>query len=120
MLLSLLSSIAITIGRVGFGHPEWAINSRYITITSPGIAGMYMLALRFSREVTYSRAARVRYRLLLFAIIFLILQGLIITNIYGIRLGKMWYSEKLRAKYALQTIDIQPDNALKTLYPFPQ
>lgn len=81
-----------------------------------------MLALRFSREANgfFNRWALIRHRLILMLLLLLILQGLIVTNLFGIRLGVIWYRDKLRAKYALQTIEIQPDDALKALYSSPQ
>jgi len=118
VLMSLLSSLAITVGRVGFGHPEWAMTSRYVTITSPGIAGIYMLALR-QKAKPYRRLGHIWHYSLIFALLCIIIGGLIVTNIYGVRLGEMWYWAKIRAKYALQTIEIQPDDNLRELYPFP-
>lgn len=117
VLLSLLSSTVITVGRVGLGQLDLAISSRYTTITSVGIAGIYMLFIKrgLSNAAQYDRLGAALYP----ALLSLLIVGLVVTNLYGIRMGESLYVTRSGMKYALQTFEIQPDSVLKTLYPNP-
>jgi len=115
VLMSVLSSIAITIGRVGLGF-EAALSSRYTTITSMGIIGIYML---FAQDHLsgFKLDGRLHCASVILCTLFpVIVIGLIMANAHGIDLGAKIYETRLRMKYVLQTFDIQSDDALKTLY----
>ncbi|MGQ9494577.1 MAG: hypothetical protein ACUVR2_12630 [Anaerolineae bacterium] len=118
IIVSLLTSAVIAIARVGFDHPDWAMNSRYITFTSIGITGAYMLFARH-RPVASAQVTDVLWPhnfSLLPALMAIILVGLGASNIYGFQQGRALYASRLRAQYILQTYEIQPDEALTALF----
>jgi hypothetical protein len=113
LLFSLGSSLLMTVGRSGFGHLDWAIGSRYITITSTGIVAVYLLLYnavkRSSRSIIAPSA--------LLAFLHLMSIGLAAHTINGARIGSFNYESRMRMKYALQNYDNQPDAALENLAP---
>jgi hypothetical protein len=50
MLLSLLSTLTIVVGRMGYWDKEFVLSSRYTTITLLGIAATYLLALALAHS----------------------------------------------------------------------
>lgn len=118
IIVSLLTSAVIAIGRVGFDYPEWAMNSRYITLTSIGITGAYMLFAKYG-PIASAQADSIlgSYNLsLLSALMAIMLVGLGASNVYGFHQGQALYASRLRAQYILQTIETQPDEALTALF----
>lgn len=118
IIVSLLTSVVIAITRVGFDHPDWAMNSRYITFTSIGIAGAYMLFANY-RPVASAQAddvLRLHDFSPLSALIAIMLMGLVASNIYGFQQGQALYANRWRARYILQTFETQPDEALTALF----
>ena len=111
LLFAFISSVVITIGRVGYGHLDWAKSSRYITITSIGIIGIYFLVLNGFQN----NSTRVQEHSMLAAFITVMFVGFITHNLLGIRIGKLKYESRTRMKYALQNYINQPDNALANL-----
>ena len=111
LLFAFISSVVITIGRVGYGHLDWAKSSRYITITSIGIIGIYFLVLNGFQN----NSTRVQEHSMLAAFVTVMFVGLITHNLLGIRIGKLKYESRTRMKYALQNYINQPDNALANL-----
>jgi len=122
VLLSLLSSTLIAVTRVGFGHLDWAINSRYITITLVGIAGIYLLFVKYGAPDESHSGNRLKRESFspLSALLSVLVIGLAITNLHGIRMGEVQRAARTRMKYVLQTFDVQPDGVLEALYPSPQ
>ena len=122
VLLSLLTSLAITFGRGGFETFDYAIHSRYTTITSMTIAGLWMLFVKSSlpdgtsNESSLERANSS----LLSALLSTLVIGLALSNLYGIRMGEAQHAGKLKMKYALQTFETQPDGTLAGLFISPQ
>lgn len=111
LLFSLGSSLITTAGRIGFGNLGWATSSRYITITSLGIVGIYLLLLHRSSELTNHnlfRSLPATFATLLFI-------GLATHNANGLRVGVLKYESRTRMKQALQTYATQSDNALGNL-----
>jgi len=121
VLFSFLSSMVITFGRVGFGDLGLAMNSRYVTITSVGIAGIYMLFIEWSLSSGNQHDDRDRVGFTLFpALLSVLIIGLAVANLHGILVGEALRTGRLKMKYALQTFNTQPDDVLTTLYPSPQ
>ena len=119
VLISFLTSGAIAFGRAGYGLDS-ALGSRYTTLTSLGVIGIYLLLIRHSQTQEtnlHSKLPSAKWHF--YAVLPMILIGLVLTNLYGIRLGQAMYGAKLRMKYTLQTFEIQADGALKTLYAYP-
>ncbi len=118
IVVSLFTSAVIAVSRAGFGHLDWAMNSRYITFTSIGIAGAYML-FAMHCPVASSRPHGVLFlhRLSpLSALIAIMLVGLTASNVYGFQKGQALHANRLRAQYILQTFEMQPDEALTALF----
>lgn len=118
IIVSLLTSAVIAIGRMGFKNPDWAMNSRYITFASVGIAGAYILFARYWVIASTQVARRVQLfgAFLLSALISIMLVGLAASNIYGLQQGRAIYASRLRAQQVLRTFEMQPDEALTTLF----
>lgn len=117
VIVSLLNSAVITLGRVGFGYPDWAMNSRYTTFTSIGIAGEYILFAQYwvvAKQV--DRKTQQFSSSLLSALISIMLVGLAASNLYGLQQGRILHASRLHAQQVLQTFEIQPDEALTVLY----
>lgn len=118
IIVSLLTSAVIAISRVGFDHPDWAMNSRYITFTSIGIAGVYMLFANY-RPVASTQAddvLRLHDFSPLSALMAIMLVGLVASNAHGFRMGQDLHASRLRVQYILQTFETQPDEALTALF----
>ncbi len=119
VLLSLLSSGAITFGRAGYGL-ESALSSRYTTLTSLGVIGIYLLLSRQGQEqAAGSHSNWLGAKWLSYTLLPAILIGLVLTNLFGIKLGIIMYEAKLRMEYTLQPYELQSDSALATLYAYP-
>ncbi len=117
IVVSLLTSAVITVSRVGFGHLDWAMNSRYITFTSVGIAGTYILFIR--RPVASAQTngfLQPQGFSLPFAFIAIMLVGLTTSNVHGFKKGQALHANRLYAQYILQTFEMQPDEALTALF----
>jgi hypothetical protein len=122
VLFSLLASAVISVARAGFGYLDWAMNSRYVTITSLGVAGTYMLFLSsFTRERREGTDKGRRYsRLLLAALAVALVAGLATAQMHGLLRGIWVRANRLAMRYTLQTFEHQPDSALGVLYPSPE
>jgi hypothetical protein len=118
ILLSLSMSMAITVGRVGFGLPA-ATAPRYSTMSLLGIIGTYML-LTMDDWASKSLDGKLENRSLYPAFLSVLFVGLAMTTPYGMRMGNRAYTDRIRLKYVLETIDTQPDEYIKRLYPSPQ
>jgi hypothetical protein len=112
ILLALLSAGAIAVGRVTFGL-EFALTSRYTTLTTLAVIGLYF-ALLSGRNEVFPRLPRT---LPLLAFLCVVGIGLAFTNLYGWRMSKQWHYEQVKNKYILQTFESQPDQVLSRLFP---
>lgn len=113
VLFSFLSSIAITFGRVGFGRLDWATSSRYISITSLGIIGAYLLFMKSHLSGTNVLVPSPRFpRISLYSVFLpIVLIGITINDLYGLYWGYVTFSSRLRQYYVLQTFDMQSNDA---------
>jgi hypothetical protein len=118
VLLSLLISAAITVGRVGFGLHA-AIAPRYSTMSLLGIIGIYML-LTMDDWTSRWLDGKLGNHSLYPAFLSVLFVGLTMTAFYGVRMGNRVYADRIRMKYALETIDVQPDDVVKRLYHNPK
>jgi hypothetical protein len=114
ILFSLLSSAAITYGRLDLGV-AWALISRYTSITMLGIIGMYMLIGRGALEETIGPIRSLSTHLFN-ACSWLFVIGLIASSLYGNYEIKLWQSRGIFEDFLLRTIDRQPDAALVGMY----
>lgn len=117
VLLSLVSSATITVARVGFGHIDWAVSSRYTTMTTMGIIGVYMLLLKdnlpgATREAESASWLPARLFPALLAILFV---GLAAANSQGVAMGKLDRANRIECQRILQTFEQQSDEALQRL-----
>ncbi len=111
---AVLSSVANTIGRAGFGV-ELALGSRYTPITVLGIVGLYFLAMSVSRHLTSKRSS-----FGVSALLTMILIGMILSSGAGWHLGPALKDSAGIGAYVLQTYSIQSDeNIRRYLYPDP-
>ena len=109
----ILSSLANTIGRAGFGI-ERALSYWYIPITSLGLAGLYLLAVSVSRG-----SSGMSRRFGVHALLTLFLLGLILSYGVGWRAGQnMRYSREMDA-YVLGTYRIQSDESIGEYIEYP-
>jgi len=114
VLFVAISSVAITVGRAGFGV-EQALSSRYAPLTVLGVVGLYFLAVSVSEKLPAKSKSFGAH-----AILALILVGLIVSYGGGWLAGQnMKYSREMGA-YILTTYKIQSDeNIGNYLYPIP-
>jgi hypothetical protein len=117
VLLSLFTSAVITVARVGFGYIDWAMGSRYTTMTALGIIGIYMLLLKenlpgTAREAESGSWLPVRLFPALLAILFV---GLAAANSQGVAMGKVERENRLELRLILQTFERQSDETLQRL-----
>jgi len=114
ILFAVLSSVATTVGRAGFGV-EQALSSRYTPITALGVAGLYLLALSVSEKLPpKSKSFGVH------ALIALILVGLVVSYQVGWQEGQSWRGSRETGAYVLRTYKIQSDENIRNfLYPIP-
>jgi hypothetical protein len=115
LAFSLLSATLITLGRVGFGHMEWSLGSRYVTITSVGIVSTYLLLLHHARTAPPGHAFLWLILLRIFSGMLII--GLALGTWSGLKAGYLTYKSRVASQYALQTHNLQPDMALAKIYP---
>ncbi|MBI1874845.1 MAG: hypothetical protein HYS05_13305 [Acidobacteria bacterium] len=115
--VSLGSSLAIAIGRVGFHQPTWAISSRYVTITALGIAALYLLYLAGSPdssvETTPADARRLwpEWTDLRSMLLALTLVGEAASVSWSLEAATNLRAARMKEKYAVQTFLVQPDDA---------
>jgi hypothetical protein len=114
---SLASSLAIAIGRVGFHHPAWAISSRYVTITSLGIAALYLLYFAGSKEIRVespspgARRSGPEWTDVRSMLLALMLAGEAASIGWGVEAATDLRASRMKEKYAVQTFLRQPDDA---------
>jgi hypothetical protein len=116
MLIGLLSTATLTAGRAGSGA-ALADYSRYITMTTPTLAGLYLLYLTRT-FFQNSELGDLPLRLTLFgALIGVLVVGLGAGTLSGIKWGTEYHDSGLLAKYVFQTFESQTDDALMRLHP---
>jgi hypothetical protein len=109
ILFSLFSSFSLMIGRSAFGI-EYGLSSRYVTITSLGIIGIYLIS-----SDLYSRFENVKckkYQVFYRIILLLILVGVIEGYLGGIEVGKNISDSRELAKNNLIDYKSKNDNDL--------
>lgn len=117
LIISLASSLAIAIGRVGFHQPTWAVSSRYVTITALGIAALYLLYLAGARdsslETTPADARRLwpEWTDLRSMLLALMLVGEAASVSWSVEAATNLRAARMKEKYAVQTFQEQPDKA---------
>jgi hypothetical protein len=117
VIVSLFHSAVIALGRVGFGHPDLAMSSRYITFASVGIAGEYILFAQYwvvAKQVDHK--TQQFSSSLLSVLLSIMLVGLAASNLYGLQQGRALHASRLHAQHVLRTFEIQPDEALTVLF----
>ena len=114
VLFSLLSSAALMVGRSGFGI-EQALSSRYVTLTSLGIIGEYLI---ITNSYTKCKNNKSQEKAILYGIILgIIVVGIVVGYAGGIKEGKNTFeSRELMANNLIECKWINDDNLL-TLYP---
>lgn len=115
ILFSLLSSFAMAVFRSGFGIQQ-ALVSRYITITSLAIIGIYLLALSIYNMNSKNKMHRSMMAIILIILFF----GLTSGYMYGLIEGPSFSVSRMDDAYHLKTYRLQPDNNLAGLYPDPK
>lgn len=100
VIVSVASSLAIAIGRVGFHELAWATSSRYVTISSIGLAALYLMLL------AHSGGAHTAAML-----VALMLTGVALSLAAGFEAGPIVYAKRQKLQYATQTFTRQPDAA---------
>jgi hypothetical protein len=117
--VSLLTSLAVTYGRIAFGM-EWALTSRYTSITMLGVIGVYVLLARKRFYSVPRNFAGFQPEKLFNASLAIFFVGIVATNLYGNYEAKHWSQGRTYEKFVLQTIDQQNDKAVSTLYHTPR
>jgi hypothetical protein len=116
LITSLLSSAAITIGRLGFHEPAWATSSRYVTITALGIAALYLL-LHIERNTEDARRLAVTtmgpYSLATM-LTTLVIVGIALAVPWSFTEGKATRDARLKLKYVMQTFTLQTDEVFES------
>lgn len=114
ILFSLMGSIAITIGRSGFGL-EYALSSRYVTFTSLGIVGVYSIIVSLYNNSIKNQ----KYNILYWTIISIIFMGIISGYVGGMKIGKdVLVSREVMANNLLNYKWVN-NESLKQMYPDP-
>ena len=116
ILFSLFSSISMMFGRSELGVVQ-ALSSRYVTITSFGIIGIYLIVIDLYNRLengTYKK-----YSLFYGIILSLILVGIIVGYEGGIYAGEKTLDTRELAKSNLIDYKSKTDDDLKLLYPDP-
>jgi hypothetical protein len=118
VVTSLLSSVAVAIARVGFGYLDWALNSRYTTMTSLAAIGLYMLLLKDTwRGGEWQAGGLNSVRYWLFpALLPILFVGLAMANLHGVSMGQQVHAARVEMRQALHTFETQPDDALMPLF----
>lgn len=102
--MSLSSSLLITLGRYKLGL-DWAVISRYTTVTALGVIGMLMLA--YQAKTHYP--GRFSARLPVFVVIFVI-AGLCFSYARGILAAEEYWQARMKLRFVIQTMDFDhPD-----------
>ena len=101
--------------RSGFGIQQ-ALVSRYITITSLAIIGIYLLALSIYNMNSKNKMHRSMMAIILIILFF----GLTSGYMYGLIEGPSFSVSRMDDAYHLKTYRLQPDNNLAGLYPDPK
>ena len=87
ILFSLMTSLALTIGRSGFGVGQ-ALASRYVTFTMLGIVGLYLITLDiYNKKIKIVRS--LNFAILYWMIVSVIFIGIIIGYTGGIKMGEI-------------------------------
>lgn len=110
LLFALLSCGMIAAGRAS--DPAGAMESRYITFSTLGIVGAYMLAVRGTGSKPFSHPPLV-------AALALLVAGLLATDINGLHRATQWSEARRQQKLLVQTFDQQTDEVLSGLCPYP-
>lgn len=98
IFFSLFSSLSLTIGRSGFGV-EQALSSRYVTLTSLGVIGIYLIL-----STLYAKFKNENYtnHLILYGVILsLIFMGIVAGYTEGVTEGKQIMDSRETSKYFL-------------------
>lgn len=122
LLMSFMSSLVVTAGRVGFDDLTLALNSRYVTMTSLGIIGIYLLCLGEACRIAqqpHERGFAGSFPLLP-TLLPLLFVGLSMANLQGMQMGEHLRAGRLSIRYIAQTFDSQPDEALQSLFRMPE
>lgn len=113
ILFSLASSLIITMGRAGFGV-DFALTSRYVTITTLGVIGIYFLSL----SIYNNKTIKIPHASFLFGMIVLIfLLGILVGYVNGIHQGVAIEEQRLELTHILKTYNMQTNDNLIRLYP---
>ncbi|MCK5474897.1 MAG: hypothetical protein KAI53_05825, partial [Candidatus Aenigmarchaeota archaeon] len=114
VLFSLLSSAALMVGRSGFGIGQ-ALSSRYVTLTSLGIIGVYLIITNLYTKCKNNKSQE---KAILYGIILgIIFVGIVVGYAEGIKEGKNTLeSRESIANNLIEYKWINDDNLL-TLYP---
>lgn len=116
ILFSLFSSMSLTIGRSGFGV-EQGLSSRYITITSLGLIGTYLICSQLYSKFVSNDNKKI---LFLYGLLLLfVLVGVIAGYMEGIVAGEKEMAYRELTKTNLIDYNLKSDDDLKLLYPHP-
>ena len=109
ILFSLMSSFILTIGRSGFGVVQ-ASSSRYVTITSLGIIGLYSIIANMTKD---NKNMKIFYGIFLF----IILTGIVIGYTGGMKIGNDISKSREHAANDLINYKSTNDTDLKKICP---
>ena len=116
ILFSLFSSLSLTVGRSGFGI-EQALSSRYVTIISLGIIGIYLIFSDLHSR--FENGIYKKYSILYGIILSLILVGIIVGYEGNIVVGEQTHDSRELTKSNLINYKSKSDDDLRLLYPSP-
>jgi len=111
-LFSLISSIFITLGRIGFEQYTWAMSSRYTTITMVGVVAVYLWVWQHFEENPLLKSPKY----ILYGYLTIMGLGITLSYLKGYELGKHRYSILKRGQFVTQTWPMQPDRELEQIY----
>lgn len=115
ILFSLMTSLALTIGRSGFGV-EQALSSRYVTFTSLGIVGLYLIIVSLYNN-SIKNIKNQKYAILYWTIISIIFVGIIFGYVGGMKIGKYVSASRELMVNNLHNYKWTNDESLKQMYP---
>lgn len=121
-LFSIISSVAITMGRAEFGI-EQSIASRYITLSSLLIISTIVLfvnVIKATKNILLTKEERFLVPIVSIIFFIAIIIGFLTTSLWGWRCAKNVYLFRKKAAVYLQQFEFAPDNVLKIfLHPNP-
>jgi hypothetical protein len=116
-VLSILSSLMIIVGRMGYWDTAFVLTSRYLTISVLGIAATYLLTVALAHEPKLPETLRRTGTLLCGIFCLLLLLGLPAGYQHGVAKGREQWTQRLQQREIAQHFESHSDEELAKIYP---